>query len=78
MARLRSVDGVRDVEERGSRVVVTAADSDAVARMLLLDLDGTDLEIVTAGLEQAFMTLTGDERDSRDAGAHDHAEELVR
>jgi ABC-2 type transport system ATP-binding protein len=69
-------------------VVVTAADSDAVARMLLLDLDGTDLEIVTAGLEQAFMTLTGDERDSPDAGAHDddhdhddhddHAEELVR
>ena len=45
---------------------------------------GTDLEIVTAGLEQAFMTLTGDDRDSRDAGAHDHdhddhnAEELVR
>ena len=88
VARLRTVDGVRDVEERGSRVVVTAADSDAVARMLLLDLDGTDLEIVTAGLEQAFMTLTGDERDSRDTGArdrdhdrdhdHDHAEELVR
>ena len=72
VARLRSVDGVRDVEERGSRVVVTAADSDAVARMLLLDLDGTDLEIVTAGLEQAFMALTGDERDRRDAGAHDH------
>lgn len=82
VARLRAVDGVRDVEERGSRVVVTAADSDTVARMLLLDLDGTDLEIVTAGLEQAFMTLTGDERDGRDAGAHDHdqdhAEELVR
>ena len=82
VARLRSVDGVREVEERGSRVVVTAADSDAVARMLLLDLDGTDLEIVTAGLEQAFMALTGDERDRRDAGAHDHdhdhAEELVR
>src|SRR6478735_3441308 len=64
VARLRTVDGVRDVEERGSRVVVTAA------------------------LEQAFMTLTGDERDSRDTGArdrdhdrdhdHDHAEELVR
>ncbi len=87
VARLRAVDGVRDVEERGSRVVVTAADSDAVARVLLLDLDGTDLEIVTAGLEQAFMTLTGDERDSPGAGAHDHdhdhdhddqAEELVR
>ncbi|GAA2740546.1 ABC transporter ATP-binding protein [Terrabacter aerolatus] len=76
VARLRVVDGVRDVEERGSRVVVTAADSDAVARLLLLDLGGTDLEIVTAGLEQAFMTLTGDSRDAGVVLAHD--EELAR
>ncbi|MEO7447564.1 MAG: hypothetical protein ABI336_04760, partial [Humibacillus sp.] len=40
-------------------VVVTASDSDAVARMLLGDLGGTDVEIVTASLEQAFMALTG-------------------
>lgn len=65
VAALRRVEGVRDVEERGSRVVVSAADSDAVARLLLLELGGTDLEIVTAGLEQAFMALTGD--------THDHA-----
>ncbi len=66
------------------RVVVTAADSDAVARMLLLDLDGTDLEIVTAGLEQAFMTLTATSATAVTPEAHDHdhdhdrAEELVR
>jgi ABC-2 type transport system ATP-binding protein len=62
VARLRDTDGVRSVEERGARVVVTATDSDAVARLLLLDLGGTDLEIVTAGLEQAFMALTADPR----------------
>ncbi|GAA2495644.1 ABC transporter ATP-binding protein [Terrabacter carboxydivorans] len=73
--RLRRVDGVREVEERGTRVVVTAADSDAVARLLLLDLGGTDLEIVTAGLEQAFMTLTGD---ARDAVAPETDKELAR
>lgn len=73
--RLRAVAGVRSVEERGTRVVVTAADSDAVARLLLLDLDGTDLEIVTAGLEQAFMTLTGDDRT---AATPDLESELAR
>ena len=70
MARLRATEGVRAVEERGARVVVTATDSDAVARLLLVDLGGTDLEIVTAGLEQAFMALTVDPRTKE--------EELVR
>ena len=51
---------MQSVDERGERVVVTATDSDAVARMLLNDLGGTDVEIVTASLEQAFMALTGD------------------
>ncbi|WP_330475600.1 ABC transporter ATP-binding protein [Terrabacter sp. C0L_2] len=86
VARLRGVDGVRDVEERGSRVVVTATDSDAVARLLLLELGGTDLEIVTAGLEQAFMTLTGDDRPvppgtphtAHTDGTHRTESELVR
>ncbi|MDN5768376.1 MAG: ABC transporter ATP-binding protein [Humibacillus sp.] len=57
---LRGAPGVQSVDERGERVVVTATDSDAVARMLLNDLGGTDVEIVTASLEQAFMALTGD------------------
>ena len=62
-------------------MVVTAADSDAVARLLLLDLGGTDLEIVTAGLEQAFMTLTGDGRRSppdHTGSVAGEPEELVR
>ena len=56
---LARLDGVRSVDERGARIIVTATDSDAVARVLLNDLGGTDLEIVTAGLEEAFMALTG-------------------
>ena len=75
VARLRATEGVRSVEERGARVVVTATDSDAVARLLLLDLGGTDLEIVTAGLEEAFMALTGGDRSP---ASPDHEEELVR
>ena len=52
-------EGVRDVKRRGERLVVTASDSDAVARLLLGELGGRDLEITTAGLEEAFMALTG-------------------
>src|SRR3954468_13985913 len=63
VARLLREPGVVSVDERGARVVVTASDSDAVARLLLGELGGTDLEIVSAGLERAFMALTGDDRD---------------
>jgi ABC-2 type transport system ATP-binding protein len=82
---LRGFDGVRTVQERGARLVVTAVDSDAVARLLLNDLGGTDLEIVTAGLEQAFMALTSVDDDAAtdatyatDAVRPDIREELVR
>ena len=81
--RLRALEGVRSVQERGSRVVVSAADSDAVARLLLVELGGHDLEIRSAGLEEAFMALTGDPRtDTTDrtdpTDLTDLAEELVR
>jgi ABC-2 type transport system ATP-binding protein len=56
---LLGLGGVRDVKRRGERLVVTASDSDAVARLLLGELGGRDLEITTAGLEEAFMALTG-------------------
>ena len=68
VARLRATDGVHTVDERGQRVVVTATDSDAIARMLLGELGGSDLEIVTASLEQAFMALTSDRSDGTNNG----------
>ncbi|MBB2987388.1 ABC transporter ATP-binding protein [Terracoccus luteus] len=75
VARLRSEPGVHSVEQRGSRVVVTATDSDAVARLLLGELGGRDLEIVTASLEQAFMAITSDTTSDT---THDSITETVR
>ncbi len=67
LARLRVLVGVTSVDERGTRVLVSAADSDAVARLLLVELGGTDLEIRSAGLEEAFMALTGEAAEAGDA-----------
>jgi ABC-2 type transport system ATP-binding protein len=56
---LLGLPGVSGVKRRGERLVVSAGDSDEVARLLLGELGGRDLEITTAGLEEAFMALTG-------------------
>jgi len=42
----------------GDLLVVETTDSDSVARLLLGDLGGTDLEIEPASLENAFVQLT--------------------
>jgi ABC-2 type transport system ATP-binding protein len=55
--RLRDAAGVADVRREQDLLVVTATDSDAVAR-LLLDLGARDLLIADADLEQAFVALT--------------------
>jgi ABC-2 type transport system ATP-binding protein len=70
-ARLLGLPGVREVELRGDRVLVRAADSDAVARHLLRHTDARDLEITAHNLEDAFLTLTAD---TPDAGATPDAE----
>ena len=58
-ASLRHLDGVRTVTSRGDRVVVTTSNADDVARLLLAERGVHDLEITSAGLEEAFMALTG-------------------
>jgi ABC-2 type transport system ATP-binding protein len=60
--QLKELPGVVEVTHRGDRVSVVATDSDAIARALLNGLGGTDLEITSASLEQAFIALTGDAR----------------
>lgn len=67
---LSGVDRAREVLERmpcvtrvetdSDRLTVTSTDSDRVARALLGDLGGRDLEIRSASLESAFLALTGD------------------
>ena len=50
------------VERRGEAVVLSCADSDAAIRALLAAYpDARDIEITGAGLEEAFLELTGGE-----------------
>ncbi|MCG8461179.1 MAG: ABC transporter ATP-binding protein [Holophagales bacterium] len=62
---LRALPGVDAVSLRGSAVEILTGASEAVVRRLLeLDPDLSDLEVKGAGLEQAFLSLTGGSPDS--------------
>ncbi len=58
---LAALDGVDSVEVRGDSVIVHAKDSDAVARYLLTETPARDLEIAAKGIEEAFLSLTGND-----------------
>jgi ABC-2 type transport system ATP-binding protein len=61
--------GVSGVERRGEAVVLACADSDQAIRALLAaHPEARDIEIAAAGLEEAFLQLTGD-GDHNGAGA---------
>ena len=60
LARLRARSDVAEVEEHSDRVRVRSTDSDAVAAALLTELGGSELEITTGSLENAFLAITGD------------------
>ena len=54
--------GVSGAERRGEAVVLTCSDSDAAIRALLAaHPEARDIEIAAAGLEQAFLALTGED-----------------
>jgi ABC-2 type transport system ATP-binding protein len=58
---LLALAGVTSAERRGEAVVLACADSDAAIRALLdAHPDARDIEIASAGLEEAFLALTGD------------------
>ena len=63
---LRRMAGVDGVEVRGDAVIAHAKDSDAVARHLLTSTDARDLEITAKGIEEAFLSLTGDAAPARE------------
>ncbi|WP_154792322.1 ABC transporter ATP-binding protein [Occultella kanbiaonis] len=63
-ASIASIAGVDSVNLTGDQLTVHAGDSDAVARYLLNQTDATDLEIVTKGIEEAFLRLTGSNNDT--------------
>jgi ABC-2 type transport system ATP-binding protein len=57
---LNSLEGVKTSERRGDAIVLHCTDSDAAIRALLhAQPTASDIEIAGAGLEQAFLLLTG-------------------
>ncbi len=57
---LAALPGVVDVDRRGEAAILTCTDSDAAIRALLAAYPhARDIEIVSAGLEEAFLELTG-------------------
>ncbi|NYF96993.1 ABC transporter ATP-binding protein [Janibacter cremeus] len=58
--RLRGRPGTSSVTVAGERVTVVGEDSDALARLLLVDLGGSNLEVTTASLDAAFLAITGE------------------
>jgi ABC-2 type transport system ATP-binding protein len=57
---LRQLPGVADVERHGEAIVLRCTDSDAAIRALLQRFPAArDIEIAVAGLESAFLELTG-------------------
>src|SRR4051795_980978 len=64
---LRALDGVTAVERRGAAVTLRCADSDLAIRALLAaHPQAGDIEISGAGLEEAFLELTGIDEDDDD------------
>jgi ABC-2 type transport system ATP-binding protein len=60
--RLETLAGVTAAERHGEAIAITSADSDATIRVLLDRYPQIrDIEIRSAGLEQAFLQLTGEE-----------------
>jgi ABC-2 type transport system ATP-binding protein len=61
-SELELLDGVRSAELRGEAIVLTCTDSDAAIRSLIGRYPAAkDIEIIGAGLEQAFLQLTGND-----------------
>jgi len=62
LEELERLPGVSAADRRGEAVVLTCTDSDAAIRALLPAYPGArDIEIAGAGLEEAFVRLTGTE-----------------
>ena len=68
--KLAALPGVASAERRGEAIVLACSDSDAAIRALLAaHPDARDVEISSAGLEEAFLLLTGDEDEASLAGS---------
>lgn len=64
---LRERTDVREVEVTGERMTIRTDDSDTVARLLLTEWGGHDLEVTTGSLDDAFLALTGEDAEGTKA-----------
>jgi ABC-2 type transport system ATP-binding protein len=61
LEELERLDGVTSATRRGEAIVLSCSDSDLAIRELVARFpDARDIEISGAGLEEAFLRLTGD------------------
>jgi len=68
LAALAALPGVTNVDTRGEAIILNCSDSDIALRALLAASDTVrDIEVTGAGLEEAFVQLTGDQM--QDTGA---------
>lgn len=59
LADLWEIPGVIEVEQTGTRMCVTAENAETVLRMMLArDAELSELEVISPGLEDAFLALT--------------------
>ncbi len=66
---LRELPGVAVADRRGEAIVLSCPDSDQAIRALLERYpDARDIEIAGAGLEEAFIQLTGEPDEAESAG----------
>jgi ABC-2 type transport system ATP-binding protein len=62
---IRKLDGVRDVQTDRQAVVIQTAKAERVLRQLLqLDLEVSEIEVSSAGLDEAFLALTREDGNS--------------
>jgi ABC-2 type transport system ATP-binding protein len=62
---IRKLEGVRDVQTDRQAVVIQTAKAELVLRQLLqLDLEVAELEVSSAGLDEAFLALTREDGNS--------------
>jgi ABC-2 type transport system ATP-binding protein len=63
---VRTIPGAQDVrEDRDAFVIHTARPEEVLRQLLQLDLEISDIEVTSAGLEEAFLALTRED----DAGS---------
>jgi ABC-2 type transport system ATP-binding protein len=74
VAALQALPGVTSVDRRGAAITLRCTDSDVAIRALIARYDhATDIEIAGAGLEEAFLELTGGEDDDNNENENEVA-----